>query len=346
MNRRTFLIPSRAEPRLEWQMATSWSKDLDLVMNAINFFQQRVAAITDGKFVIKMLEDSQKVPPFAVLDAVGNNTVSIGHTSMYYYVNRVPAFAFAATVPFGLTAYQQLSWYYQGGGLELLEPLFAAVKVVGIPCGSPGVQMGGWFREELNRSSDFRGLKMRIPGLGGQVLSRLGAKVVLLSADQIYGALERGEVDAAEWQNPYDDEKLGLHRVAKFYYYPGWWEPGLSNYMIVNRQAWQNLSRTYQEILRATAAEAGMKMLADYNSNNAAALDRLVAGGTQIRAFSTEFLQSAYQGTIAVLEEQAQRDREFRRIYGPWRKFRAQIYQWNRVNELSFEKFTFNDSRL
>jgi TRAP-type mannitol/chloroaromatic compound transport system substrate-binding protein len=345
MNRRTFLIPARAEPLLEWNMATSWSEDLDLILGSLKFFCQRVSQLTEGRFSIKILNDPQKVAPLAVLDGVGKGTVDLGHTNMYYYVNRSPAFAFAATIPFGLTIYQQLSWLYQGGGMELIQPLFTAAGVVGLPCGSPGVQMGGWFRQEIQQIEDFRGLRVRIPGLGGAVLSRMGAKVTLLDPGEIFAALSQGRIDAAEWQNPYDDEKLGLHRAAKYYYSPGWWEPGLSNFLVINLQQWQKLSRTYQQVLEVAAAQAGNKMIADYNSNNAAALERLVQSGTILRTYSEPILRAAHQNTIAVLEEQSRTDGEFRRIYRPWRQFRQQIYQWNRINELSLERFMLQSPR-
>jgi TRAP-type mannitol/chloroaromatic compound transport system substrate-binding protein len=199
--------------------------------------------------------------------------------------------------------------------------------------------MGGWFKKEIKSISDLNGLKMRIPGLGGQVMSRLGVNVQVLPGGEIYLALDRGAIDAAEWVGPYDDEKLGLNKAAKFYYYPGWWEPGPTLDILVNRNAWNRLPKEYQEIFKVATFEANLNMLAQYDALNGAALSRLVAGGTKLTPYSQDILQAAQKATFALFDENASKDATFKQVYEQWKDFRQKIYNWNRVNELSFANF-------
>lgn len=333
-----------AQPVIQWRMATSWPKTLDIIFGSVKAMCQRISEITDGRFTITPYEPGEIVPALNVLDAVQAGTVECGHTASYYYLDKNPALAFGAALPFGLTAYQQYAWLHYGGGLETLQKLHADFGVIFFPAGSPGVQMGGWFRKEINTVADFKGLKFRVPGFGGQVMNRLGADVKSLGGEQIYDALAKGEIDGAEWQNPYDDEQLGLHRVARFYYYPGWWEPGTSYEVLVNRNQWQKLPKVYQQILKSAAAETSMMMLARVDAANGEALERLVKGGTQLRAYSPDILQAAQSAAFELFEEKAEQDTTFKQVYQEWKTFRNKIYQWNRVNELSFDSFTLKDS--
>ncbi len=213
-------------PAIRWRLASSFPKNLDTIYGAAETLSKRVAALTGGKFQIRVFAGGELVPGLQVLDAVGNGTAECGHSAGYYYVGKNLALAFDTAVPFGLTARQQNAWMYAGGGIEALRTLYAKYNVLQFPGGNTGTQMGGWFRQEIKSMADLKGLKMRIPGIGGKIMARLGAVPQTLPGGDIYPALERGALDAAEWVGPYDDEKLGFHKIAKHYYYPGWWEGG------------------------------------------------------------------------------------------------------------------------
>jgi len=294
--------------------------------------------------VITPFAGGELVPGLQVLDAVQSGTVQCGHTASYYYVGKNPALAFGTTVPFGLTAQQQNAWLYNAGGLEAMQKLYADFNIINFPAGNTGAQMGGWFKRQINTISDLKGLKMRIPGLGGKVMASLGVNVQVLPGGEIFLALDRGALDAAEWVGPYDDEKLGLNKAAQYYYYPGWWEPGPSFDLLVNRSEWQKLPKEYQEILKTAAYESNLGMLAKFDALNGQALQRLVDGGTQLTAYSPEIMQAAQKAAFELYEQSASQDGTFRQIYEDWQKFRDQVYGWNRINELSFSNFALGSS--
>lgn len=326
------------QPNIRWRMATSWPKSLGIFAGA-ETVAKRVKEMTSGRFNITAFAAGELVPGLQVLDAVQAGTVECGHTAGYYYIGKSPALAFATSVPFGLNAQQQNAWYYHGGGLEATQKIYANFNVINFPGGNTGAQMGGWFKREIKSISDLNGLKMRIPGLGGQVMSRLGVNVQVLPGGEIYLALDRGAIDAAEWVGPYDDEKLGLNKAAKFYYYPGWWEPGPTLDILVNRNAWNRLPKEYQEIFKVATFEANLNMLAQYDALNGAALSRLVAGGTKLTPYSQDILQAAQKASFALYDENASKDATFKQVYEQWKDFRQKIYNWNRVNELSYANF-------
>jgi TRAP-type mannitol/chloroaromatic compound transport system substrate-binding protein len=281
------------------------------------------------------------VPGLQVLDAVQQGTVQLGHTASYYYTGKNAALAFDTAMPFGLTARQQTAWLFAAGGSELINELMADFGIVALPSGNTGVQMGGWFRRELGSVADVRGLKMRIPGLGGEVMSRLGATVQTIPGGDIYPALERGAIDATEWVGPHDDEKLGFHEIARYYYYPGWWEPGPNLSTYVGRRAWDELPRSYQEALRVGAEAAHVAMQSRYDALNPPAWGRLLAAGVQARPFPRDVLEAARAAATDLLEEQAGRDPAYRKIYDAWTKFREDSYRWFGSAELSYEEFAF-----
>ena len=299
----------------------------------------RVDEMTGGRFTIDPFAAGEIVPGLQVLDAVQAGTVECGHSASYYYVGKNPALAFGTSVPFGLNAQQQNAWYYYGGGLEIMHKLYSDFGVLNFPAGNTGVQMGGWFKQQIQSVADLSGLKMRIPGLGGEVMARLGVNVQVLPGGEIFLALDRGAIDAAEWVGPYDDEKLGLKDAAEFYYYPGWWEPGPTLEIQVNLAAWNSLPKEYQEIVKTAAYEANINMLAQYDALNGPALKRLMDGGTQLIPYSDEILQAAQSEAFGFFEEKASEDATFKEVYEQWKQFREDIYQWNRVNELSFARF-------
>jgi TRAP-type mannitol/chloroaromatic compound transport system substrate-binding protein len=326
-------------PSLRWKMATSWPTSLKTLYGAAEMVAQRVSEMTDGRFKIQVFSAGEIVPGLEVLDAVQQGTVECGHSASYYYIGKNLALAFGTCVPFGLNAQQQNAWLHQGGGLELMHKLYADFNTIAFPAGNSGVQMGGWFKREVNTVNDLKGLKMRIPGLGGQVLARLGVNVQVLPGGEIFLALDRGAIDAAEWVGPYDDEKLGLNKAAQFYYYPGWWEPGSSFDLQINLNAWNQLPTEYQEVLKAAAEEANINALATYDSENPQALKRLIESGTQLRPYSQEIMEAAQTEAFALYEENASSDAAFKEVYEQWKQFRESIYQWHAVSEYSYGNF-------
>ncbi|MGD1895766.1 MAG: TRAP transporter substrate-binding protein [Phormidesmis sp.] len=326
-------------PRVSWKMATSWPQSLDTIFGGAQTVCDRVSALTDGRFTIEAYAAGEIVPGLQVLDAVQEGTVECGHSASYYYVGKNEALAFGTTVPFGLNAQQQNAWFYHGGGLEAMHKLYSDFGVIGFPAGNTGVQMGGWFKNNIQTLSDLNGLKMRIPGLGGKVMAELGVNVQVLPGGEIFLALDRGAIDAAEFVGPYDDEKLGLQNAAQYYYYPGWWEPGATLDVTVNLASWNSLPAEYQEVFKTASYESNINMLAKYDALNGAALKTLVEGGTELVPYSEEILTAASEATTALLEESASSNTAFKEVYESWKTFRDDIRGWNKVNELGFSQF-------
>lgn len=326
-------------PNIKWRMVTSWPKSLDTIYGGAQTVCDRVAAMTGGRFTIEPYAAGEIVPGLEVLDAVQNGTVECGHTASYYYVGKNPALAFGCSLPFGLTAQQQNAWYYHGGGLQTMHELYSAFNVINFPAGNTGTQMGGWFKKEVKSLQDLKGLKMRIPGLGGKVMSRLGVNVQVLPGGEIYLALERGAIDAAEWVGPYDDQKLGLNKAASYYYYPGWWEPGPTLEVQVNKSQWDKLPIEYQEIFKTAAMEANLNMLSKYDALNREALKSLVDSGTKLKAYPPEILQAAQKASFDYYQEEASKSPTFKKIFDQWNQFRIEVSEWNKINELSFTSF-------
>src|SRR3981189_939986 len=270
---------AQSSPEIKWRMTSSFPKSLDTIYGGAEQVAKYVAEMTDNKFQIQVFAAGEIVPGLQALDATSNNTVEMCHTVSYYYVGKDPTFAIYASVPFGLNARQQNSWWYQGGGAELGNEFFKKFGVIGFPCGNTGIQMGGWFRKEIKTVADLSGLKFRIGGIAGQVLQKVGVVPHQIAGGDIYPALEKGTIDAAEWVGPYDDEKLGFYKIAKYYYYPGWWEGGTANHLMINMKKWAELPKSYQAIAEAAAAYTNSEEQAKYDARNPAALKRLVAGG-------------------------------------------------------------------
>ncbi len=320
-------------------MATSWPQALDTIYGGAQTVCDRVSAMTGGRFTIEPYAAGEIVPGLEVLDGVQAGAVECGHTASYYYVGKNPALAFGASVPFGLNAQQQNAWFYHGGGLAAIQSLYADFGVLTFPAGNSGVQMGGWFNRKISTLSELKGLKMRIPGIGGKVMAELGVNVQVLPGGEIFLALDRGAIDAAEFVGPYDDEKLGLANAAQYYYYPGWREPGTTLELQVNQAAWNKLPQDYQEVLKTADYEANLNMLAKYDSLNGLALKRLVDSGVRLIAYSDEIMQAAQVASRDILESDASRDATFKTIYDQWKQFRKNVSSWNQINELSFSQF-------
>ncbi|MEL6469060.1 MAG: TRAP transporter substrate-binding protein DctP [Cyanobacteria bacterium J06623_4] len=339
------MATNSGEPVIQWQMATSWPKSLQILFDSADLFCKQISKMTNGNFVITPYPAGELAGGLEVLSAVQSGDVACGHTASYYYLSQNNALAFGTTLPFGLNAAQQNAWLYYGGGLEAMQSLYADLGIINFPGGNTGGQMGGWFKQEVNSVQDFNGLNMRVPGLGGKILERLGVKIHNLSGGDIFEALEKGTVEAAEWKNPHADETLGLNRVAPYYYYPGWWEPGTSYEFQINLEAWNTLPSHYQEIFKAAAADVNNKMLAKFNAVNGDVLNRLMLSGTKLLPFSQEILSASYQAAFDLYDELASENSQFNEIYQSWKTFRADIYQWNRVNELSFADFVMNQGQ-
>jgi TRAP-type mannitol/chloroaromatic compound transport system substrate-binding protein len=330
---------AQSHPAIQWRLASSFPKSLDTIFGAADIIAKRVAEITENRFQIRVFAAGELVPGLQVLDAVQNGTVECGHTAPYYYIGKDPAFAFATALPFGLNARQQNAWMYYGGGIEAVTDLFKDYGCIQFLAGNTGAQMGGWFRKEIKTVADLKGLKFRIGGLGGMVLAKLGVVGQQIAGGDIYPALERGTIDAAEWVGPYDDEKLGLNKVAKFYYYPGWWEGGPQLSAIVNQKKWAELPKHYQSAFEAACAEANVHMLARYDAKNPEALRRLVAAGAQLRAFPRPVMEASLKAANELYGELAQKSPHFKRLYDGWARFRAEQFLWFRVAEGSYDNF-------
>jgi len=330
---------AQTAPTIKWRLASSFPKSLDTIFGAAEVLSKRVAAATGGKFQIQVFAAGEIVPGLQVLDAVKDGTVEAGHSASYYYVGKDLTFAFDCAIPFGLNSRQQTAWMYEGGGLPLLREFFKDYNIVNFPCGNTGVQMGGWFRKEIKTVADLKGLKMRISGFAGLVLKKLGVVAQQIAGNELYPALEKGTIDAAEWVGPYDDEKLGFNKVAKYYYYPGWWEGGPQLSILVNQKHWDALPKEYQAVLEAACWEAHVDMQARYDVKNPGALTRLVAGGTQLRKFSDEIMAASYKATEELCQETAASNPKFKKIYEPWLKFREEQLRWFGIAERPFDNF-------
>ncbi|MEF3273412.1 MAG: TRAP transporter substrate-binding protein [Chloroflexus sp.] len=330
-------------PAIEWRMGTSWSISLDTIYGGATVIAERVAELSNGMFKITTFPAGELFPGLEVLQNVSQGTVESGHTALYYYVGLNPAWAFATALPFGLTAQQQNAWLYHGGGEQAINKLGANFGVICFAAGNTGTQMGGWFRREINTVADLQGLKMRIPGLGAQVLKRIGVVTQTLPGGEIFQALSTGAIDAAEWVGAYDDEKLGLPDAADFYYTPGWWEPGPSLHAVFNLDAWNKLPKEYQNFLRVAAWESNMNMLAKYDALNNDALDRIIAKGKKLRSYSDEILNVAQKAAFELFAEYENQSPEFKEIFPGWNSFRQKIQRWHQTNELPFNLFVKNN---
>jgi TRAP-type mannitol/chloroaromatic compound transport system substrate-binding protein len=327
--------------QVRWRLASSFSRSLDTIYGAAEVLAERLKALTDGNFEILTYPGGELVPPLEVLGSVQNRTVEMGHSASYYFIGKNPALAFDCTVPFGLTARQYNAWLLYGGGMDLMRDLFADFNIINLPGGNTGTQMGGWFKTDVAGLDDMRGLKMRIPGLGGQVMSEMGVNTQVLPSGEIYPSLERGAIDAAEWVGPYDDEKLGFHEVSKYYYYPGWWEPGPALTFYVNRDAYESLPTQYQEALKTAASEASLRMLAQYDHKNPAALDRLLDKDVTLRRFPDEVMSRAQEVTTQLLEDNASGNKQYRKIYEAYKGAREDAYRWFGTAEMGYADFAF-----
>jgi TRAP-type mannitol/chloroaromatic compound transport system substrate-binding protein len=330
---------AQSRPAIKWRLASSFPKNLVGLYAAADLFIKRVAEATDNQFQIQYFAPGEIVPPLQTLDATQNGTIECTHTGSYYYIGKDPAFAFGTNVPFGLNARQQDAWLFEGGGNEVLKPLFDQYNVLHFPFGSTGAQMGGFFRKQINTPQDLSGLKLRIGGLGGQLLQKLGVIPQQLAGGDVYAALERGTIDAAEFTSPMDDEKLGLAKVAKYYYYPGFWDYGALTNLFINKGKWDELPASYKAIVSAASAEGSRAMLMKYDSGNTEPMRRLAAEGLELKPFSREILDVSFKASQELYGELSQKSPHFKRIYDNWSKFRSEAHLWFSINETRMDSF-------
>lgn len=334
---------AQVSPNIRWRLASSFPKSLDTIYGGAEVLSRRLAAITGDKFQITAHAAGEIVPAFGVVDALQSGSIECSHTASYYFVGKNKAFGFETTLPFGLNQRQQNAWMYYGGGMPLVREFMRGFDIVNFPGGNTGVQMGGWFRKEVKTLADLKGLKMRIPGIGGEVMARLGAVPQNLPGGDIYPALEKGTIDAAEWVGPYDDEKLGFFKIAPHYYYPGWWESNSMYSFYVNAKAWESLPKDYQAAFEAAAAEANLDMMAEYDSKNPVALRRLVGAGVKLHAYPVELLRAAQEAAFDLYAEESAKNPAFKKLFDSWIKFRGDVTLWHRFAEHTLASFIYNN---
>jgi len=327
-------------PEVEWEIATSWPTSLDTIYGGATTFADRVAAMTGGKFMITAQPAGEVVPALEILQNVETDSIDGGHTASYYYINLDPTTAFGTAVPFGLNARQNNAWLYEAGGLEIMQEFYAErFNAIQFPAGNTGVQMGGWFNVEVQSLSDLQGLVMRIPGLGGQVMTELGVTVQVLPGGEIFQALQTGTVDAAEWVGPYDDEILGFPDVAEFYYHPGWWEPGPTLEVQIPLPKWNDLPEVYQEIIKTAAYEANTNMMAAYDAKNPEAFARIQDAGITVLPYPDDVMEAAADAANEINEANAASNTDFASVYEHWNNFRNQVHPWFAIGETSYLDF-------
>ncbi|GGE25285.1 ABC transporter substrate-binding protein [Aureimonas endophytica] len=330
---------AQTAPRIRWRCASAFPPVFDALHGGALDLARFLREATDGAFEIEIVPPGGLGPVSGLADAAIGGAVEMTHTASHYYIDKDPAYALGAALPFAMNARALEAWLLAGGGIDLLNGFFEGQGLRYLPGGNTGAQMGGWFRREINAVQDLKGLKIRAVGLAGEVMKRLGAVPQPLPVEAIAPALERGELDAAEWVGPYDDEKAGFAKLAPFYYYPGWWEGSLSLSFLVNKDAHDRLPPTYRSLLAMAARAVTIEMQGKYDFRNPAALARLVAGGAQLRPFPQDMLNAAFDAANKLYGEIAGRNPAFKTIHDSMMAFRAETYRYQQVPEYTFDTF-------
>ena len=333
------IVSAQGGPTVRWRCSSGFPKALDTIFGAAEDCAKRISEATGGKFQISVAPAGEIVPMPQAADAVAAGTVECSHTAAFYYVGKDPAWAFGSCIPFGMNFRQMNAWWLEGGGEKIFNDWLKPQGVRYVLSGNTGAQMGGWFRKEIKTMEDVKGLKIRIPGLGGRLFSAAGAVPQQIPGGDIYPALERGTIDAAEWVGPYDDEKLGFNKVAKFYHYPGFWEGGAALGWIVNEKAFMALPAEYRAIFNASAKEANAGMMAKYDARNAPALRRLIAGGTEVKPFPRPVMDAFYKLAVPMYQEIGATNPSFKRMYDSYSAFQKESVSWMRFTENTFDDF-------
>ncbi len=343
----TLAAPAIAQenPKLNWRLTSSFPKSLDIIFGAADDIARSVSEATGGNFTITPFAAGEIVPPLQAADAVASGTVEMAHTCCYYYIGKDPAFALGTAIPFGLNARMTNAWFTAGGGNELLNEFLAGHKLYALPAGNTGAQMGGWYRKEIKTIDDLKGLKMRIAGLAGEVMSKVGVTPQQIAGSDVYASLEKGTIDATEFVGPYDDLKLGFYKVAKYYYYPAWWEGGPAVHAFFNSDKFNELPANYKRILTDACAAANANMLARYDASNAAALRQLVAQGTELRAFSSDILDVCHKAALETYADLSAKNENFKKLYDSQQAFKKDAYLWAQVAEYGFDTYMMIQQR-
>jgi TRAP-type mannitol/chloroaromatic compound transport system substrate-binding protein len=330
---------AHAETKHKWKMVTTWPKNFPGLGTGANKLAQLIGEMSGGRIRVKVYGAKELVPAFEVFDAVSRGTAEIGHGAAYYWKGKSEAAQFFSTVPFGLTAQEMNGWLYHGGGLDLWSELYAGFGLIPAPAGNTGVQMGGWFNKEINGVADLEGLKMRIPGLGGEVLKRAGGTPVTLPGGELFTSLQSGAIDATEWVGPYNDLAFGLYKAAKLYYYPGFHEPGTTLEAIVNKETFDALPPDLQSIVLNACKVVNQDMLAEYTARNPVALQTLLEKhGVDMRPYPDDVIAQLKQLSAEVVSEVAQKDDFSRKVFASYQKFLQQSRQWSGISDLAYLK--------
>jgi len=336
---------AQSNPEIKWRMTCSWPKSLDTLYGSAETMAKAVGEATDGKFQIQVFAAGEIVPGLQVVDAVQNGTVECGHTASYYYFGKDPTFGLGTSIAFGPNSRLNQAWWTLGGGKEVLNEFYKNYNCTALLAANTGCQMGGWFRKEINTIDDLKGLKMRIGGFPGRVVQKLGVVPQQIAAGDIYPALEKGTIDAAEWVGPYDDERLGLYKVAPHYYYPGWWEGGPMLLAMVNLDKWNALPKYYQGVLEQAGHYANNWMMAKYDTVNSMALRKLIAGGTKLHAFSPPIMEASFKAAKELHAEVAATNANFKKVLESLTTFSNNGYAWFQVAEVGYDNFMARHSQ-
>jgi TRAP-type mannitol/chloroaromatic compound transport system substrate-binding protein len=328
-----------AQANIRWRLASSFPKSLDTIFGAADVFAKKVGDMSGGKFQISVHAAGELLPAFGVVDGVQNSTVEMAHTAPYYFFGKDETFALGCAIPFGLNSRQMTAWMFEGNGLKLMREFYAQYNIVNFPGGNTGAQMGGWYRKEIKTMADIKGLKMRIGGFAGRVLERMGGVPQNIPGGEIYQALEKGTIDAAEWVGPYDDLKLGFNKVAPIYHYPGWWEGGPQLDFFINSKAWESLSAENKAIVEAATALAHVDMQAKYDARNPEALKQLVAAKAKVLPIPKAVMDAAFNESMAIYSEISAKNPNWKKIYADYATFRRDQNLWFRFTEAQFDRY-------
>ncbi len=329
----------QAQAQLRWRLASSFPKSLDTIFGAAEVFAKKVGELTGGKFQISVHSAGELMPAFGIVDGVQAGTVEVGHTAPYYFFGKDETFALGCAIPFGLNSRQMTAWMVEGNGMKLMRDFYRGYNIVNFMGGNTGAQMGGWYRKPIQGAADFKGLKFRVGGFAGKVVERMGGVPQNIPGGEIYQSLEKGTIDAAEWIGPYDDQKLGFHKVAPHYAYPGWWEGGPQLDFFVNSKAYDGLSAEYKAVLEAASNIAHTEMQGRYDARNPGALKQLVAGGTKLFRFPKDVMELAFKESMALYGELSAKNPNWKKVYDDYAKFRADSNLWFRFAEAGFDDF-------
>ena len=325
------------EKKYNWRLVTSWPKNYPGLGMAPERIADLVEEMSNGQMTITVYGAEEQVPAFGVFDAVSSGSHQMGHSGGYFWKGKVPAAQFFTSVPFGLTADEINAWVYRGGGLELWREIYQPFNIYPIPAGNTGTQMFGWFNKEINSLADIKGLKMRIPGIGGEVLKEAGGIPVTLPGGELFTALQTGVIDATEWVGPYNDLTFGFHQAAKYYYYPGWHEPGPVLELICNKSKFNELPADLQEIVRTAAYRLNRWMMAEFDFRNGEYLQKIInETDVQLKAFPAEVMNGLQKATKVTINELAEKDQQTRKVYEHYSNFRKNIKGWMDISEKIF----------